>query len=176
MIRIEKVKIFFLPLILVLAFGLRVYKIDIPLADHHSWRQADTAAVARNFIKEGWDFLRPKIDNLTPLHPGNPNNERLFMVEPPIYNSLVMVVYRVFGVQEKYARLVSIIFSLGSIIFLYLLTAHFWGEIVGLLAAFFFAVLPYSVFYSRVILPEPMIIFLTLGMFYLPLNGWKKNQ
>ena len=38
-------------LILFLALILRLYKIDIPLADFHSWRQADTAAVARNFLR-----------------------------------------------------------------------------------------------------------------------------
>jgi 4-amino-4-deoxy-L-arabinose transferase-like glycosyltransferase len=176
MFRIEKVKNFFLPLILILAFGLRLYKIDIPLADHHSWRQADTAAVSRNFIKEGWDFLQPRIDNLTPLRPGKLNNERLFLVEPPIYNSLVAGVYRIFGVQEKYARLTSVIFSLGSIVFLYLITAYFWGKTTALLAAFFFAVLPYNVFYSRVVLPEPMIIFLTLGMFYFAIKWLEKES
>ncbi|OQA93350.1 MAG: hypothetical protein BWY24_00496 [Microgenomates group bacterium ADurb.Bin219] len=50
----------FLFFILALGFCSRLYKINIPLADHHSWRQADTAAVARNYIKEGWNFFFPK--------------------------------------------------------------------------------------------------------------------
>lgn len=162
-------------LILIIAFSLRYYKISIPLADHHSWRQADTAAVARNYLKEGWDFLRPKIDNFIPLHPGVPNQERLFLVEPPIYNSLVAGAYSLLGVQERWARLISIIFSLGAIVFLYLITGHYFGEKIGLLSAFFMAVLPYNIFYSRVILPEPMIIFLTLGMFYF-LIKWQAIQ
>lgn len=153
-------------LIIILGFILRLYKIDSPLADNHSWRQADTAAVARNYVKEGWDFLRPRIDNMTFLHPGQPNDQRLFLVEPPVYNSVVAGVYSLFSVQEKYARLVSITFSLGSLVFLYLITSEYLGKRTGLLTAFFFAVLPYNIFYSRVILPEPMIIFLTLGMFW----------
>lgn len=153
-------------LILLLGLVLRLYKIDIPLADHHSWRQSDTAAVARNFIKSGWHFFKPQIDNFISLHPNVPNKERLFLVEPPIYNSLVAGVYLILGVDIKWARMVSILFSLGSIVFLYLMAKKFFGEKVGLLAAFFFAVLPYNVFYSRVVLPEPMIIFFTLGMFY----------
>jgi len=158
---------FFLALILFLALGLRFYKIDIPLADHHSWRQADTAAVARNFIKEGFNFLQPKIDNMTPLaRPDLPNNKRLFLVEPPIYQTFVAVVYRLAGVQEKFARLVSTTFYLGAIIFLYLLTKRFLSRRAGLLAAFFMATLPYGIFYSRVILPEPMMLFASLGMVY----------
>lgn len=162
--------------ILVLGLVLRLYKIDIPLADHHSWRQADTAAVARNFIKSGWHFTRPQIDNFIPLHPGVPNKERLFLVEPPIYNSLVAGVYSILGVNIKWARMVSILFSLGSAFLLYLISKRFFGEKVGLLSAFFFAVLPYSIFYSRVVLPEPMIIFLTLSMFYFCLKWLDSNS
>jgi len=164
-----KIKLILL-LILFLGFILRLYKIDIPLADHHSWRQADTAAVARNFVKEGWNFLKPRIDNMAPLHPGRPNNERLFLVEPPIYNSIVAGTYKIFGIKESLARLVSVIFSLGSIIFLYLIASFYFGEVVGLLASFFFAILPFNIFYSRTILPEPMIIFFTLGMFYFAIK------
>ena len=115
-----------------LGFVLRLYKIDIPLADHHSWRQADTAAVARNFIKTGFDFFKPQIDNFIPLHLGVPNKERLFLVEPPIYNSLVAGVYSILGVDIKWARMVSILFSLGSAFLLYLISKRFFGEKVGL--------------------------------------------
>lgn len=163
-------------LILIAGFCLRLYKIDIFLADHHSWRQADTAAVARNFVKEKWDFLRPRIDNMAPLHPGVPNTNRLFLVEPPIYNTLVTGVYKIFGVQEKWARLVSVFFSLSSAIFLYLITKFYLGEKIGLMSAFFFLVLPYNIFYSRVILPEPMIVFFTLGMFYFAIKWFKANS
>ncbi|MCL5091085.1 MAG: glycosyltransferase family 39 protein [Patescibacteria group bacterium] len=161
-------------LILILGLVFRLYKIGIPLADHHSWRQSDTAAVARNFVKEGWNFLKPKIDNMTPLHPGTPNNERLFLVEPPIYNSIVAGVYGLFGVEVKYARLVTIFFSLTSLLFLYLIATHFWGEKVGLLTAFFGAVLPYNIYYSRVVLPEAMIICFSLAMFYFAIK-WLAN-
>jgi 4-amino-4-deoxy-L-arabinose transferase-like glycosyltransferase len=165
-----------LVLILALGFVLRLYKFDIALADHHSWRQADTAAVARNFIKEGWDFLRPRIDNFSPLHPGKPNSERLFLVEPPIYNSIVAGAYRILGVEIKFARLVSIFFSLGSMVLLYLIVSHFWGERVGLWSAFFFATLPYSIFYSRVVLPEPMIICLNLAMLYSAIKWLERDS
>jgi 4-amino-4-deoxy-L-arabinose transferase-like glycosyltransferase len=163
----RKISWFFLGAILVIALILRLYKINLPLADHHSWRQADTAAVARNFIKEGFDFFRPRIDNMTPLHsPDLPNPERLFLAEPPIYNSLVALVYSFFGVKESFARALSILFSLGSIIFLFLLVKDSHNHKVALWAALFFAILPFSVFYSRVVLPEPLMVFATLGMLY----------
>ena len=38
-------------IILLLGFGVRLYKITSPIADWHSWRQADTASVTRNFCE-----------------------------------------------------------------------------------------------------------------------------
>ena len=43
-------------IIMIMGFGARTYKIHNPIADWHSWRQADTAAVSRNFIKDGFNF------------------------------------------------------------------------------------------------------------------------
>ena len=171
----NKLVILLFLLILGLALVLRLYKINIPLADHHSWRQADTAAVARNFIKEGFDFFHPRIDNMSPLNPGIINQERYFFVEPPLYQTIVAGFYQVFGIKESLARLVSILFSLGAIAFLFLLVSRMVNRWVGLLSAFFMAVLPYSIFYSRVIMPEMMMVFACLGMFWF-FQGWLENQ
>lgn len=49
----HRVKIMFekeylvVPIILLIALFLRLYEIDGPIADWHSWRQADTASVSR---------------------------------------------------------------------------------------------------------------------------------
>jgi len=146
---------------------VRLYKINLPLADHHSWRQADTAAVARNFIKEKWDFFLPRIDNMTYLHsPDLLNKNRLFLAEPPVYQTIVAVFYRFFGIKIELARLVSILFSLGSIFFLFLIVKKYFGFRVGALSALIFGILPYNIYYSRTVLPESMIIFLILGLVY----------
>lgn len=167
MLKKNLANIILLFLILALALVLRLYKINIPLADHHSWRQADTAAVARNFIKEGFDFFHPRIDNMIPLIAGGTSNtQRYFFVEPPLYQSVVAPFYYFFGIKESLARLVSIGFFLGSIILLYLLTSKMINHKVGLLTAFFMAVLPYSIFFTRIVMPEPMMLFASTGMLY----------
>ena len=87
---------FLLVLIIAIGFLVRVYKIDSPIADWHSWRQADTAAVTRNFVKEGFNPFYPKGDDSsgiaeTPI----PNLGRFRFVEFPIYNIVVYPVYLV---------------------------------------------------------------------------------
>jgi hypothetical protein len=166
--RILKNPLFWLSLIVILGFGVRLYKIGNPVADWHSWRQADTAAVARNFYKDGWNPIVPKYDDMSGVaeHPV-PNPERYRLVEFPIYNSLVYFTYVLnHSVDERLSRLVAILFSLGSIGFVYLISKKYFGTWNGIVAAFLYAVLPYNVYFSRVILPEPSLVFYSLGMFY----------
>lgn len=165
---------FYLALILILSFWLRLYKIDNPIADWHSWRQADTAAVARNFYKEGFNPFLPKGDDMQAISEIKPqvNLNRYRMVEFPIYPTLVYFSYLLNGgVDERLARLVSVFFSLGSIIFIYLIVKRCSTTAHALLSSLIFGFLPFSVYYSRVTLPEPSLIFFSLGMFYF-IDRW----
>jgi len=154
-------------LILIFAFWVRTYQLDRPIADWHSWRQADTAAVSRNFVKDGFTILTPRFDDMSPLSEEElPNPQRYRYVEFPLYNVLVGLVWVSFPYYEFLARLISIFFSLGSIVFLFLISRRYLGEVVALVAAFIFAFLPYNIFYSTVILPEPLLIFSILGTIF----------
>lgn len=158
---------FWLGIILILALLVRLYKIDAPIADWHSWRQADTASVTRNFIKEGLKPFLPKYDDMSGVseHPlANPNRFRF--VEFPIYNLAVYPLYLFFGVSELYHRLVSVLFSLGSLIFVYLISKKYLKIFGAYLSAIIFALMPFNVFFSRTTLPEPTFVFFALGMVY----------
>ncbi len=145
-----------LVLILILGFILRLYRFNNPIADWHSWRQADTSAVSRNFAEVGFDILHPKFDDLSNVPSGldNPNGYRF--VEFPIYNLAQAGFYKSIGIFtiEEWGRLVTIFSSLSSALLIYLILKKHQNEIAGLIGAFFFAVLPYSIFYGRSILPD----------------------
>lgn len=171
-LRLFKNQYFWLGIIIFLAFFARLYKIDSSLADWHSWRQADTASVTRNFVKEGFNPLLPKYDDMSGVSE-NPiiNPARFRFVEFPIYNMAVYPWYIVFGVNDVYHRLVSVLFSLGSIVFLYLICKKYLGVGASLLTAGIYAMLPFNVFFSRTTLPEPTFLFFALGMLYF-LDRW----
>lgn len=171
--RIHKI---ILVLIFVISFGLRTYKIDNPIADWHSWRQADTATISRNFVKEGFTPFYPKFDLLHSLNEyGEQNNQRLFLAEFPIYNIITYPFYALFGVNEVYARLVSIFFSSLTAVFLYLLVKEYASKRVGLLSAFVFSVLPFSIYYGRVIMPDPLHVFFEVVTLYF-FTLWAKKE
>jgi len=152
-------------LILFFAVVVRLYRFDGPIADWQSWRQADTSAVSRNFVKFGYDFLRPRFDDLSNVPSGLDNPEGYRFVEFPLYNAFQAGLYQVFGILslEAWGRAVSIFASLGAIVFLYLLIKKYAGERAGLLTAFFYAFLPYNIYFGRVILPDPTMVTAILG-------------
>lgn len=171
----KKAELLILAVILIIAFALRLYKIDRPLADWHSWRQADTAAVARNFIKDGFNPLIPRFDDMSTQANGIDNPNRYRFVEFPIYNSLVAAVWSVFGINVTSARLVTAVITLGSTALLYLLVRYYSGVKTAILTAFIFTTIPYNVFYSTTILPGPLMVFGILGL-YWSFTKWLQND
>ena len=171
----KKIEILVLSLIILIGFALRLYKINRPLADWHSWRQTDTAAVARNFIKEGYNPFIPKYDDMSSQANTLDNPDRYRFVEFPIYNSIIAAVWKITGISILTARLVTVFISLGSTVLLYFVVKHFSDRRTATLTAFFFATIPYNVFYSSAILPGPLMVFGVLGL-YLSFAKWLENE
>lgn len=167
--------------ILLIGLIFRLYKINIPLADFHSWRQADTAAVARNFIRNGFDLLHPKYDDLSNIQSGKENPEGYRMVEFPFYNAIFAFLAKNFPFfsLEVWGRLTSIFFSLIIISIIYILLIKEKNSFSAFFASFIYAIMPYFVFYSRVILPETTALglaMLAILFLYLTSKDFSKKN
>ncbi len=171
---------FLLSLLAVICLGaiVRLYRFSNPVADWHSWRQADTSSVSRNFVRFGVDLLHPRFDDLSNVPSGidNPNGYRF--VEFPLFNFLQSEFYIIFGMLtlEEWGRVVSILASLGSILFLTLLCAKYAGKTTGLLCGLFYALIPYNIYYGRTILPDPSMVAAILGGIYFFDKWTEKNS
>ncbi|MFC1625532.1 ArnT family glycosyltransferase [Patescibacteria group bacterium] len=167
--KIMKSEYFLLSLIFILGLIVRLYKVNNPIADWHSWRQADTASVTRSFVSKGIKFLYPTYQDVSGIQSGIYNPKGYRFVELPLYNALHAILVSNFPIfsLELWGRFVSILCSLISAFFLYLIGKKFLGSMGGILTAFFFLFLPYNIYFSRVILPEPMAVALALsGMWF----------
>lgn len=145
-------------IILLLGLFLRLYKVNNPVADWHSWRQADTASVTRFYLKDGINFLYPRYHDISSIQTGKFNPKGYRMVELPIYNAVTTLLIRTFDKfnPEVWGRLVTIFSALTSAFFLYLIGKIIAGRVVGFLAAFFYLFIPFNIYFTRVILPDPM--------------------
>ncbi len=165
LLKTKEIEYIILSIIILLGFFTRLYKINGPIADWHSWRQADTASVSRIFFRHGINLLYPKYLDLSSTQSGIFNPLGLRLVEFPIYNALHVFIAKglPFLNFEVCGRLVSIIASLFSALFLYLIAKKYYGKWVGLLTAFFCTFLPFNIYYSRTILPGPLSVALGLA-------------
>ena len=176
----KKKDLLILLVITIVAIVFRLYKIDTPLADLHSWRQADTAAVARNFARDEFNLLEPKYDDLSNIQSGIDNPKGLRFVEFPLYSGIFAFFYKYLPILpiEVYGRLTSVFFSVILIWILYYFALHEHSRTAGIFSALIYAVFPFFVFFSRVVLPETTalsMMFISIIFIYFYLKKQSQN-
>ena len=144
--------------ILGLGLALRLVEIDGPLIDQQAWRQADTAALARNFAAEGLDLLYPRVD-WRGAGPGYAETNF------PLFPYAVACLYTVAGeAHEWLGRLLAAVLSTATGFLLYALMLRLYADArVGLLAALIFLITPMNWFFGRAFMPEALMLFLSVG-------------
>jgi uncharacterized membrane protein len=175
----NKLKVLMVSLLVILALIVRLYKIDNPIADWHSFRQADTASVTQEWVKHGVNMLVPTYQDHSNIQSGKDNPHGYRMVEFPIYNLLHFEVFKIFPSLglDMAGRVTSVSLSLISLVLVFLIAQKLSGFFVGWIAALFMAILPFNIYYSRVVLPEPLMIVSILASYYfLLLSSEKENK
>ncbi|MEW5800107.1 MAG: glycosyltransferase family 39 protein [Bacteroidota bacterium] len=158
-------------LILLVTLTTRLYHINFPIAGWHSWRQADTAAIARNFATENMNIAYPAID-WRGATPGYVESEF------QLYTFTIALLYKIFGIHEIFGRALSVICSVLTVLGLYLLVKKMIDEKTALWAALFYSILPLSIYYGRTFMPEQMMLmFSAFGIYFysqwLDDNRWE---
>ncbi len=154
--------------ILLLTLVTRLYHIAFPIAGWHSWRQSDTAAIARNFATENYNIFYPKID-------WRGNTAGFVESEFQLYTYTIASLYKLFGIHEMFGRLLSVFCSIGTVLGIFLLVKKIVNEQTALWSSFFYAILPLSIFYGRAFMPEQMMLmFSVFGIYFF--SKWLDTQ
>jgi len=130
------------------------------MLDHPGWRQGDTAAIARNFDRLRFNVMHPQT-----MYNGPPPN--YVELELQIVPFLAASLYKIFGIHEIFGRLLSLAFSLATVVTIaYFARWLFASATAGVAAAFLYAVFPGSVYYGRTFMPDcAMVFFLTAALY-----------
>ncbi len=172
------IEYFILSIILIGSVLVRLYRINQPLADWHSWRQSDTASVTRIYIDHGINLLYPRYYDISSVQTGyfNPNGYRF--VEFPTFNLIHIIFYRLIpGVSlESSGRLVSIFAAFVSSLILYALGKTLMGKNEGLFASFFYSFLPFNIYFTRTILPDSLAVTFALVSMYFYILYFEKKK
>jgi 4-amino-4-deoxy-L-arabinose transferase-like glycosyltransferase len=144
----------------IFAVAARLIFINQPYVDHWSWRQSDVAAIARNFLQNGFRFGYPQIDwaGNAPGYVGT---------EFPILPFIAAVYYKFAGVHEWIGRMQAVILFAVSLPFFFLLVREIFGSTAAVWASFFFCFTPLNVFAGRSFMPDvPSLSFAIVGLYF----------
>ena len=146
--------------ICVLAVAARLLFINQPYIDHWSWRQSDVAAIARNFLQNGFHFGYPQIDwaGNAPGYVGT---------ECPILPFVAALCYKFTGVHEWMGRIQGVILFAVSLPFFFLLVREIFGSTAAVWATFFYSFAPVNVFAGRSFMPDvPSLSLAIVGLYF----------
>ena len=135
---------------------LRLVQIWMPVLGVHSWRQADTAAMARHFIQEGTPIWLPQID-------WGGASTGLVESEFPLYPFLVSRLYDLLGVQEWLGRGLSVLCSALTIWLVMRLGRRWFNPEAGWWAGLAFAIAPLGVYFGRAFQAEALLLLCAAG-------------
>ena len=139
----------------VLGLILRLIQVQAPILGVHSWRQADTAAMARHFALEGTPIWFPQID-WSGASPG------YVECEFPLFPYLLGQLYKLIGLHEWLGRGLSVLCSTLTIVLIIRLGQRLLDPISAWWGGLFFAVLPLGVYYGRTLQAEALMLLLAV--------------
>jgi 4-amino-4-deoxy-L-arabinose transferase-like glycosyltransferase len=142
---------------LLVGVALRCAWVGRPL-DHRlgsGWREADYAQIARNFLREDANILRPRID-------WRGDTPGLVESEFPLLPWMASRGYRAFGYRVQVFRALSAALSVGSLLLFALMARRVLPPEGATFAVAAFAVNPYLVRLGSGLQPEPLLLVMTL--------------
>jgi 4-amino-4-deoxy-L-arabinose transferase-like glycosyltransferase len=129
--------------------------------DHNGWGGAFYSNIARNYARYG--YLETRFAPVISTGTVPPLERRYYLTHPPGIGLTLSSSFALFGEREWSARLVPLLFHLGSIALLFRLGEKVFSEAIGLVAAALFAFAPLGTLYGAHVDPQgPPVTFFGL--------------
>lgn len=159
---INREKYIYLILALLLV-GLRFYHFGPFIDEPHSWRQCDTAHYILDFYENGVDLLHPSVCWM--------GNHETVILEFPLPEAVVAWAQHLLGNELWVARLIFLLFFVGSAFFLWKIIFELFSERIAWFTCLTYLALPLSLYYSRAIHVDFSALMFGLGGIYFLIKG-----
>lgn len=155
----------------------RLYNLDFPSIGYHNMKENEYLSQAWNYYHHtgGFvDYFRRSM-HILGMEAGPGYYEEY--PEMPLLPWMFLFAWKIGGIHFWIARLIIVLFSLGSIILLYLVVKKLTkdNEYLAILSAGIMAILPLSVFFGRNIQPDSPALFALLLMYFFYLR-WIESE
>jgi 4-amino-4-deoxy-L-arabinose transferase-like glycosyltransferase len=135
--------------------------------DANPWKQAEIAAIARNFYENGFKIFYPQID-------WGGASDGYVESGFQIYPFIVALLYKLFGVYDWIGRVLSLGFSVGSTILIFRFTHKIIDYRTAVWASLFFVISPLNIHFSRAFMPTSMLVCCSIASIHY-FNEWVNN-
>jgi len=150
-------------LLIILLIASRLFHFPSEIDGPHTWRQAETAQYIYSYVNEGINILKPSVCWM--------GGHKTLLLEFPLPEAAIAVLYNVFGNHLWIARLFFLCFFSVSAYYLYKSLKLVFNNYVPQIATIVFCVLPLSLFYSRAIHIDFFALAFAHGMLYYYLKA-----
>lgn len=162
-----------LPLFTLIAF-FHIKIINLPYVGPNATDNNNFALIAHNYNHFG--FLNTKFAPILTTSAQLPNNPWYYLHHPPLLSISMAIMFQIFGESIFIGRLTAILFSLGSVILIYLIADSLRGKKFAVLSLLTAVLIPATTVFGRQIdLPTPTLFFCLLITFFI-LKSIKKKQ
>lgn len=133
--------------------------ISSPPLDYHYHRQTNTAAIARNYARNGLNFFSPQID-WQGAYAGRSATEF------PLYMWLTGLFWPLFKLGAVWGRILSTLFSAITAVYLFLLLERRTPPRAAFYSGILFSCIPLEIFFGRTVQPEALALLGTTAALY----------
>jgi hypothetical protein len=143
--------------------GMRLFFFHSVIDEPHSWRQYDTLQYIRGLAFYDFDLFNPVVAWM--------GGHKVQILEFPLPEAITAVFYKLFGENLIWARLTTLLFFVGSALYLRGIIRRLQNKELADIATLIFMALPLGIPYSRAIHIDPAALFLAHAACYHAMKG-----
>lgn len=160
--------LFLLLIAIIFTFTLFItVNINLPYVGPNATNFNVYSLIAHNFNKLG--YFQTKLAPIISVSESSLANPEYFFHHPTLLSFSESVLFKIFGEQFWVGRLTVILFSFGSLFFIYLIGKNLLNEILGVISVLVFTLVPASSIWGKMIGQEPLVLFFCLAALYCSL-------
>lgn len=165
----------FILIFIIAAIGF-IFSINInkPFIGHHDFNSAFFSIIADNLSK--YSVIKTKLGQIENSGSNAINVPVFYTHNVPLFTWILSLTFFLFGKGEVQARTISILFSIGCVIFIYKIAKRIFSKLIATLSILFYAFSSMIIYFSGIVFPEPISIFFSLASFYFYINWTNKRN
>ena len=153
---------------LLLGFVIRVFHLDNRIYSPHAWRQSDTANFIWDYYQNGIDLFEPSVCWM--------GGYKLVIFEFPLFEAICALFYHVFGASHLTAKIVFLVFFIGSAWMFYLLVKLILNQSTARIALLVYLFMPLSLFYGQALHIDYPVLLCCFGMCYYMVRAIRQSN